>query len=69
MPANLMDSSYKNALVRATLFMAMACGISREALVDAIAAATRPAPEFENVLDVMRDGEDDENFPPPMGEA
>ena len=49
MPANLMDSSYKNALVRATLFMAMACGISREALVDAIAAATRPAPEFENV--------------------
>ena len=63
-----MESVYKNALVRATCLMAMACGISRVELVDAI--ATAPVnPQFENVLDVMRDGEEDENFPPPMGEA
>ena len=59
LPADLMEYGYQSMLVRAAFVVAKACGIRREELAEALDAVT-VKPEYANVLEAIRDGQDAE---------
>ena len=56
-PADCMSDDHRYGLVRAANFVAMACGITREQLAEVLEPVT-VKPQYENSLDVIREGQD-----------